>query len=300
MKLLLKNEYEEVEENGLEFARYFQEYFEEENEKNKNLLKESGFANIDAKQKLTEGMYVLGGNPGVGKTTFSWQLINQMAESGEKCIYCTTEMKAIELYSKTAARYLYLRERNKALTTTAIKSGEWSQGLDNIMYELKQMRLALKVVELQEETVEDVINLLKKISKESEKAPVICLDYLQGLEENAKDIVKLKQFQRETQSMLIMISGFRRKNYTEPAMLESFKGNGEIECSADVVWALQYYEAKMLKKNDAANYAVMEKCKKGARRKMNLKCLKNRYGEEYEVNFDYYAAHDCFVSCDEK
>ena len=300
MKLLLKNEYEEAEENGLEFARYFQDYFEEENEKNKNLLKESGFENIDAKQKLTEGLYVLGGNPGVGKTTFSWQLLNQMAESGEKCIYCTTEMKATELYSKTAARYLYLRERNKALTTTAIKSGEWSQGLDNIMYELKQMRLALKVVELQEETVEDVIKLLREICTYSEKAPVICLDYLQALEENAKAIVKLKQFQRETQSLVLVISGFKREKYTEPAMLESFQGKGEIEYSADVVWALQYYEAKMLKKNDAANYAVMEKCKKGARRKMNLKCLKNRNGEEYEVNFDYYAAHDCFVSCDEK
>ena len=75
----------------------FSNYFTEKFRKNVGEMKEygkreTGYANIDAEQIFTPGLYVLGGLPALGKTTFAWQLLEQLARRGEKCIYCSYEM----------------------------------------------------------------------------------------------------------------------------------------------------------------------------------------------------------------
>ena len=66
--------------------------------------RETGYANIDAEQIFTPELYVLGGLPTLGKTTFAWQLLEQLARRGEKCIYCSYEMSEFELFTKSLMR----------------------------------------------------------------------------------------------------------------------------------------------------------------------------------------------------
>ena len=68
--------------------------------------RKTGFDNIDEQQFFSPGLYVIGATPAAGKTTFCWQLLEQLAQTGESCIYCSYEMSGLELFSKTAARKL--------------------------------------------------------------------------------------------------------------------------------------------------------------------------------------------------
>ena len=42
----------------------------------------------------------------------------------------------------------------------------------------------------------------------------------------------------------------------------------------------------------------IEQAKKQQPRQINLKCLKNRHGTNYDCFFNYHSAHDCFESCE--
>ena len=95
----------------------------------------------------------------------------------------------------------------------------------------------------------------------------------------------------------INISSFNRVNYYSQVSFESFKESGNIEYTADVVWALQMYVANEIK--DGANISAVRKkfddAKKHQPRQIQLKCLKNRNGNNYDCFFHYYSAHDYFT-----
>ena len=48
--------------------------------------RKTGFDNIDQFQIFSPGLYVIGATPAAGKTTFFWQLLDQLAKRGETCI----------------------------------------------------------------------------------------------------------------------------------------------------------------------------------------------------------------------
>ena len=268
--------------------------------------RQTGFKNIDEQQFFSPGMYVIGATPAAGKTTFCWQLLEQLAEQGESCIYCSYEMSGLELFTKTAARRLFLRDKETRQTAAEIRRGSWSVQLDKVIGEVANSKSNLQVMELQDETIDDLLSLLKLLCKESEKAPVVCLDYLQIVptaRESAKlgiddSVRKLKKFQRETKTTFIVISSFNRANYTQSVSFESFKESGNIEYTADVVWALQL---NVLNSINAANVADARKrideAKKQQPRHIQLKCLKNRQGTNYDCYFNYFSAHDYFEPC---
>ena len=79
--------------------------------------RKTGFENLDEYQFFTPGLYVIGATPAAGKTTFCWQMLEQLARKGESCIYCSYEMSRLELFSKSFARELF--RRNKYAPTSA-------------------------------------------------------------------------------------------------------------------------------------------------------------------------------------
>ena len=70
-----------------------------------------------------------------------------------------------------------------------------------------------------------------------------------------------KYFKRKTGfsdiNDLIIISSFNRVNYYRQVSFESFKESGNIEYTADVVWALQMYVANLIK--DSAGFSTRKK-----------------------------------------
>ena len=268
--------------------------------------RQTGFKNIDEQQFFSPGLYVIGATPAAGKTTFCWQLLEQLAEKGESCIYCSYEMSGLELFTKTAARRLFLRNKETTQTAAEIRRGSWSVQLDTVIGEVANSKSNLQVMELQDESIDDLLSRLKILCKESEKAPVVCLDYLQIVptsRESAKlgiddSVRKLKKFQRETKTTFIVISSFNRTNYTQSVSFESFKESGNIEYTADVVWALQLFVLNSINpSNIADSRKKIDDAKKQQPRHIQLKCLKNRQGTNYECYFNYYSAHDYFEPC---
>ena len=267
----------------------------------------TGFKNIDDQQFFSPGLYVIGATPAAGKTTFCWQLLEQLAERGEDCIYCSYEMSGLELFTKTAARRLFLRDKQTSLTAADIRRGSWSAQLDCVINEVANSKTNLQVLELQDESIDELLIRLKPLCFDKQKAPVICLDYLQivpSSKESTKlgvddSVRKLKKFQRDTNSTFIVISSFNRANYTQSVSFESFKESGNIEYTADVVWALQLFLINSINPNNVADSRKkIDIAKMKQPRQIQLKCLKNRQGTNYDCFFNYFSAHDYFEPCD--
>ena len=293
---------------AISLAPYFAKNFRADIEAMKKYARrQTGFNNLDMQQFFSPGLYVIGATPAAGKTTFCWQLLEQLAERGERCLYCSYEMSALELFSKTATRRLYLRDKKTALAAAQIRRGGWSAPLDKIIEEMSKSQIDLRILPLQDETIDELLKILAPLVGTTNKAPVVCLDYLQivphgkdstklGVDENVR---KLKKFQRDTNTTFIVISSFNRANYAQTVSFESFKESGNIEYTADVVWALQL---NVLNTINATNISEarkkIEEAKKHQPRQIQLTCLKNRQGTNYECFFNYYSAHDYFEPCE--
>ena len=274
--------------------------------------RKTGFKNIDtAAQVFMPGLYVLGALPATGKTTFAWQLLNQLADGGETCIYCSYEMSRAELFTKSIARELYKRYP-KTSEQLNLSSVNIRRGACSNMKELQEQATAfvqsstnLQVAELSNTSIAELIEKLKPLIAGTDKSPVICLDYLQivpakdvktaSAKEKVDDIMlRLKDFQRETNSTLIVISSFNRDNYYKPASFSSFKESGAIEYSADVIWCLEIDAFGGSNQEDATVKTKIAEMSKEKVRDIKLSCLKNRNGGQYECFFKYHAAHDYF------
>ena len=209
---------------SLQLADYFANNLKTDIDSLKNYANRlTSFKNIDDQQFFSPGLYVIGATPAAGKTTFCWQLLEQLAQNGESCIYCSYEMSGLELFTKTAARRLFLRDKQTKLTAADIRRGSWSTQLNNVISEVANSKTNLQVLELQDESIDELLIRLKPLCLDKAKAPVICLDYLQivpSSKESTKlgvddSVRKLKKFQRDTNSTFIVISSFNRTNYTQ-------------------------------------------------------------------------------------
>ena len=291
---------------------YFANDFDSEiKEMKEYALRETGFENIDEQQIFSPGLIVLGAVPACGKTTFAWQMAEQLAKNGETCLFCSYEMSRLELFSKSIARELYLRDSSTTLTAAEIRRGGRSDKTKKIIAEKQNDDSDLRVLELHGETIEDLLRMLRPICTGKTKAPVVFIDYLQIIpssKDNVKNgiddtVRKLKVFQRDTNTTFIVISSFNRTNYNQAVSFESFKESGSIEFTADVVWGLQLNVMNEFKKrSDDLSGVIREKVEEAKRqqpRQVQLKCLKNRQGQNYDCYFKYYSAHDYFEPCKE-
>ena len=297
----------------------FTEYFEGEFFRDIELTAEyssrkTGFDNIDEAQIFMPGLYMLGALPASGKTTFAWQLLNQLAEKGEPCIYCSFEMSKAELFTKSIVRELYKKNSQMSerlnLTSANIRRGAMrgSRELQEQAVLFSQSATNLKVAELSNTSVTELIDGLKPLIANVDKSPVICVDYLQIIPSKGSKVssskekvdeimLRLKDFQRETNSTLLVISSFNRENYYQKVSFSSFKESGAIEYSADVIWGLENYGVDAEGKLDKDEVIKMSKEKV---RKIKFSCLKNRNGGAYECFFRYHAAYDYFEPCKEE
>ena len=296
------------------FTDYFaEEFFRDIDLTAKYSERKTGFGNIDAAQVFMPGVYALGALPASGKTTFAWQLLNQLAENGESCIYCSFEMSKAELFTKSVVRELYRKNPAMSerlnLTSANIRRGalRGSSELQEQAMKFAKSATNLRVAELSNTSVTELIEGLKPMVAEAERAPVICLDYLQIIpnkgskalsskEKIDEVMLRLKDFQRATQATLLVISSFNRENYYQNVSFSSFKESGAIEYSADVIWGLENHGVDAEGKFDKDEVIKMSKEKV---RRIKFSCLKNRNGGAYECFFKYHAAYDYFEPYEE-
>ena len=228
-----------------------------------------------------------------------------MARNGETCFYCSYEMEKGFLTSKIFAHEMARIESNnfnseivRPLSATNISLGNIYDHGDACKAALKNFSknpIPLHIWELDEVNIDSLLERIENICEILEKPPIIAIDYLQllaGNSENPKaalDNVLRKIFacRRKTNSTFIIISSLNRANYQTEISFEAFKETGNIEYSADVIWGLQL-------KLEKRTHADVEAAKKQIPREIELKCLKNRFGANFDIGFYYYPNCDTF------
>ena len=303
------------EQNGLKLKNYFRfNFLKEVSASAKFAERKTGFEKLDFNQIFLPGFYIIGALSALGKSTWAWQLLSQLAERGETCIYCSYEMSPLEMFSKSFCRELYRRESkdysqkiDNPLTSADIRRGNFGghiEKIEQVISDFEKSDYDLRLLNLQNETIDTLLEKLKKICSSTDKLVTICIDYLQILphdKDNAKagvdDIVrKLKVFQRENNVTFIVISSLNRMSYNAEITFSAFKESGSIEFSADVIWGLQLFFDK---DESRENEELVSNKKKAIPRLIELKCLKNRNGANYSCYFKYFPHIDTFISCDE-
>ena len=260
--------------------------------------RKTDFLDLDLQQLFMPGLYVLGGLPGAGKTTFALQLLYQLALRGEPCFYLSFEMSEFSLWAKVLARELFKRHFDEnpdkpkpALSATRLMRGQGDDDdeIDDLKRELARLKLPLKIAQVDYRT-KNLTQALPRV-----EGAVVVLDYLQMMAHDKdktrgaidETIFSFREYQRRYNATLIILSAFNRESYKFQASMASFKESGGIEYTADVCWALQAY---------GADYEAMREEGGKLERRIRLTCLKNRFGGQYTANFIYYAAHDYFRS----
>lgn len=287
------------------------EFFHGEFQKEQELFaqyadRKTGFDTLDKSQVFAPGLYVIGGLPSIGKSTFAWQLADKFADDGEFVIYISYEMSPMELYSKTVSREVYLNS-NKVIRCPAVNIQRKLYGDSAVIHwQLDKVGSyfgGAAVFKVGTENASEVLESMRKMTdsvKEVQsvdhtvKQPIFFIDYLQLVAVGAKEVRTaidefvrhLKIFQQETHSTVICVSSFNRDNYSNSVGFESFKESGGIEYTADVVLGMQFACMKDSKQGDKRT--EIQKARQDNPRKINLVCLKNRFGGVYDIDFDYY------------
>lgn len=271
----------------------------------------SGYSNLDGITNLYPGFYVLGAIPSLGKTTFILQMADQLATAGNPVLFFSMEQSALELASKSLSRIMAISNADKALTSLEIRKNKNNQLINDAISKYGEYAGKLTIYECSfSATIDDIEKAVNDYLTREHEKPIVIIDYLQviqpskGSNKSTKDIVdshvrRLKQLQSDNKLVLIAISSLNRQNYLFQIDYESFKESGGIEYTADVVWGLQLqilHDAEFEKSNNINDKRQkLQKAKAENPRKVELVCLKNRFGKSsYTCSFDYYPQFDWF------
>lgn len=281
--------------------------------------KKTGFSNLDREAGgLYSGLYVLAAISSLGKTSFALQLADQLAESGEDVLFFSLEQSRLELVSKSLARRTVTRDSaglphfDNALTSLQIRKG--APAKQAAADYKKAIGDRVSIIEGNFAcNISFIGDYVRQYIRKNGSRPVVFIDYLQILQpaedvkkQSTKEtidntITELKRISRELDLTVIAVSSVNRANYLTPIDFESLKESGSIEYSCDVLWGLQLQclnsdpifekESKLKEKRD-----IVRQAKAATPRKIELSCLKNRYGKSnYSCFFDYYPANDLFT-----
>ena len=292
---------------------YFETYFASDVEKFKSSGRlKSGYPNLDAITNLYPGLYVIGAISSLGKTTFIHQMCDQIAEAGSHVLFISLEQSALELASKSISRNIAKEDAVHGLTSLQVRRS--SPAEPAIQKAINQyMAYAGRIVIAEcnfQATIHDIAASVKNYIAKNNVKPVVIIDYLQviqaepGSHMTTKDLVDfhvrvLKKLQSDYQLTVIVISSINRQNYMASIDFESFKESGGIEYTADVLWGLQLQciHENIFSQANKINQKRqrIKEAKREIPRKIELICLKNRFGiSSYSCQFNYYPNYDLF------
>jgi len=274
--------------------------------------RKTGFSNLDRLcGSLYPGLYVIGAISSLGKTTFTLQLADQLAAAGEHVLYFSLEQNRLEMVTKSISRTMGQKNKDTAVSAISIRGGYLPPEVLAAAEEYSQVAERVSIVECNFDTN---INFIMEYTKSymlnnPGVTPIIAVDYLQIVpssdprqsdKEKVDTMVRgLKKLQSENDLVVLVVSSLNRANYLTPIDFESFKESGGIEYTADVIWGLQLQvmnDPLFNKENKIREKRAMVKTAKAAEpRRVELVCLKNRYGiSSYSCGFNYYCRMDLF------
>ena len=288
----------------------------------------TGFENLDKALDggLYPGLYVIGANSSIGKTTFALQIGDYIAKLGRGVLIFSLEMARWELTAKILSRMSFIKSVEKyktyafAKTTREVLLADYWNKEDSLIaaqsvQEFSDWGQRLYTFEgIGDIDVTHIIAEVEKYVKYKKDSPVVIIDYLQILapfdmkmtdkQNTDRNITELKRLSRDSNIPVIGISSFNRESYKQPVSMASFKESGAIEYSSDVLLAMQYngwdYE-----ENDNSDWkrqhriklisrAMEEAARERRSQDIQLKILKNRNGIRQSLFFEFFPAFNYF------
>lgn len=276
----------------------------------------SGFKPLD---ELLEGgfypgLYILGAESSVGKSTYALQIADNIAAQGTDVIYFSLEMSRKSLTAKSISRETFIRANeygiayNNAKTSKGISDGSRYANYNKTEISLIQgaesnyLKYADKVYIIEasgNKGTEDIRETIDKHIKITGNKPFVVIDYMQLLAAysgNASDkqaidkaVAELKGISRDFDIVVLAISSFNRANYGKSASMGSFKESGGVEYTGDCLLALEYADLKDdRKKPEDIITEAYKNAKDNRPVQIRVKLLKQREGGrggDYITNF---------------
>ena len=262
---------------------------------------------------LREGLYSIGAKSALGKTTFTLQIADQIAQNGRDVLIFALEMGRTELMAKSISRHTVQRimkyggNVHNAKTNIGILDGsqyekysdEEKQLINDAINDYKEYADHIYI----QQGVGDIGAAQIRAAVDNHvrligSKPVVIVDYLQILapydvratdKQNIdKAVIELKRLSRDFKIPVICISSFSRANYKTAADMASFKESGGIEYTSDAAFGLQY--------EGIGNEGFDEK--KAAEenpRKLELVTLKMRNGEPGTIPLYFYGKFNLYI-----
>ena len=276
----------------------------------------TGFASLDRAldDGLYEGLYIIGAISSLGKTTFSLQVADNIAQAGNHVLIFSLEMARSELMAKSISRHTLLDVIARDGSLSAAKTARGiTTGKRYTMYSQEELATIQRAVReyssyadnifiyegIGDIGVKQIREIVKRHISFTGRTPVIVIDYIQILapadiratdkQNTDKAVLELKRLSRDFKTPVIGISSFNRANYSEAVKMEAFKESGSLEYGSDVLLGLQLAGAG---KKDFDT----TKAKQQNPRQIELVILKNRNGRTGDtIDLEYYPLFNYFT-----
>lgn len=275
----------------------------------------TGWSGFDKKiGGLHPGLYLVGAAPGSGKTTWCWQLAQTQAAAGNPVFFYTLEQSRLDLVSKALSRYVFIDNYSQKgdgaerPTSREIRMGWNGTGYDKAREDFSKAAENLYIFEGSLElNVEKVRKHVEKFVSETGKHPYVFLDYLQLMTSADPHINRdkrlcmdhvvkvLKNIQRDYKLIMFVVSAYSRGGYRSPTKLDSFRESSGLEYTCDVALGLDYRVVHDSQKTGDELEAKIAEERKRYPARLYVTCVKNRFGETFKSEIDYYMASDCFI-----
>jgi replicative DNA helicase len=298
------------------------------------VVAKTGFPRLDKALGggLGIGLCSVGGLSGIGKTTFTMQVADNLAASGQDVIIFSLEMSKFDLISKSISRLTFLSDFDNARSTMDIMQGkrysrysEAERQTIEAAFDTYESRISdhlfihesngdITVLPTKDNEGKSIREIVEEHIKTTGNKPVVFVDYLQiiapmdvrATDKQAVDrnVHHLRQLARDYGLSIVVISSFNRESYDSPISMASFKESGSIEYSSDLLLGLQYYgmnheedegESGRKKRVRQLIKKINEQRKRGEAIPVQLRILKNRLAPPTdEVCFDFFSRYNCF------
>lgn len=241
-------------------------------------------------------MYVLGAQPGMGKTTLAVEIADNIAAQGQPVLFITQELPRPRLIAKSLVRLsggiLTLSNISEALSVDSDLHADLLKARDRY-----RETIAPNFYYATVEDIAEVDRLVSDIRNCYGEAPIIFIDYLQilaacsdtpFLDERlaiAGCVKHLRSTCNAYETTIFAISSITRGAYEG-------KGSRKASTSLDIYAGTSAVEYSF----DGALYlsADSERVAPDGISAVNIATLKNRYGELGSVSMDFDGAHAAF------
>lgn len=290
----------------------------------------TGLAELDKKTLGLDGLIVLGGVAGQGKTSLALQLAFDVCELGTPTIFYSLEMPKRAIFTKILNRlaqvkysdillkgrqYLDETRRDKNLLgedtdfyklltkDQADKLKEAKEKLTNTSDKFYLRSRESKEADIDFASVEQEINLIKAEHK-ADKVLVV-IDHLQvfnagdnykdQIDKEGKLITGFKGISERTGATIILISQKNKAGFTSRG-LQTIKGSVDIVYLADVVMFLESDKEKENNNNNKELDNIIATFGGQVLKQIDLVIDKNRYNAPCTIQLDFNGEYSSFTT----